>query len=374
MNRDLKQAEKNGFEHFMLKEIHEQPQVLWDTLCDRISDNGAGVLFNEVNLTPEEIKKIKKIHITACGTAYHAGLAGKHYIERLARLPVEVEIASEFRYRQPIIEPGTLVMVISQSGETADTLAALREAKRLGPRVIAVTNVAGSTMSREADDMIYTVAGPEVAIASTKAYTAQLMLMALFALYLAVGRGTIGPLEMQEIISAMKELPPKAQRVLDNTNGLKELAGEFAGRPGVFFTGRCLDYAVAMEGTLKLKETTYIHAEAIATGELRHGPMALIEDKVPIVALATQKDLLERMVINIQELVTRGARAEVVAMEGFEALEKVAGRVFYIPKTHPFLAPMLAVIPLQLLAYYTAVAKGLEVDSPRNLTKSVSTE
>jgi glucosamine--fructose-6-phosphate aminotransferase (isomerizing) len=374
VNKAPEQTEKNGFEYFMLKEIHEQPQVLLNTLSSRVSDNGAGVLFNEINLAPEEIRKIKKIQITACGTAYHAGLAGKHYIERLARLPVEVEIASEFRYREPIIEPGSLVMVISQSGETADTLAALREAKRLGARVIAVTNVAESTMSREADDVINTIAGPEIAIASTKAYTAQLTTMALFALYLAAGRGTIGSVEIQEILSTMKELPSKAQRVLDNTNGLTELAGEFAGRPGVFFTGRCLDYAVAMEGTLKLKETTYIHAEAIATGELRHGPMALIEDKVPIVALATQKDLLGRMVINIEELVSRGANTAAIAMEGFEAVEKVADRVFYIPKTHPMLAPMLAVIPLQLLAYHTALAKGLEVDSPRNLTKSVSTE
>ncbi|MDD4169561.1 MAG: glutamine--fructose-6-phosphate transaminase (isomerizing) [Desulfotomaculaceae bacterium] len=366
--------EKDGYVHFMLKEIHEQPQVLQDTMSARISAGGAGVVFNEVSLSLEEIKNIKKIHIAACGTAYHAGLAGKNYIERLARIPVEVEIASEFRYRRPILEPGTLVMVISQSGETADTLAALREAKNLGARVIAVTNVMDSTMSREADDVIYTVAGPEIAIASTKAYAAQLMIMVLFALYLAAGRSAIGSEEMQEILSEIKELTTKARRVLMDTGELKKLAGEFAGRGDVFFTGRCLDYAVAMEGTLKLKETTYIHAEAIATGEMRHGPMALIEKNVPIVAVATQENLLETMAGNIQELTNRGASVAIVAMEGFEELEKVAGRVFYIPKTHPFLAPLLAVIPLQFLAYYTAVAKGLDVDQPRNLTKSVSAE
>lgn len=366
--------EKDCFDHFMLKEIHEQPQVLQNTLSGRIAADGLGVIFNEVSLTQEEIKNIKKIHITACGTAYHAGLAGKHYIERLARLPVEVEIASEFRYRRPIIEPGTLVMVISQSGETADTLAALREAKRLGARVIAVSNVAESTMSREADDVICTVAGPEIAIASTKAYTAQLMSMILFALYLAAGRSAIGAEEMQEILSEIKELATKARRVLQDTDALKRLAGELAGCGDVFFTGRCLDYAVAMEGTLKLKETTYIHAEAIATGEMRHGPMALIEKNVPIVAVATQENLLDTMVGNIQELVDRGASVAIVAREGFKELEKVAGRVFYVPKTHPFLAPLLAVIPLQFLAYYTALAKGLDVDQPRNLTKSVSVD
>lgn len=358
-------------EHFMLKEIHEQPRVLQDTLSGRISNNGAGAVFNEINFAPGDIENIKKIHITACGTAYHAGLAGKHYIETLARLPVEVEIASEFAYRMPIIEPGTLVMVISQSGETADTLAALREAKRMGARVIAVTNVTESTISREADAVIVTPAGPEIAIASTKAYSAQLMIMLLFALYLAAGRGAIRPEEAQEFLSGMKDLTQKAQSILDNTVGMKELAWELAGYRDVYFTGRRLDYAVAMEGTLKLKETTYIHAEAIATGELKHGPMALIEEKVPVVALATQEDLLEKMISNIQEVADRGATVAVVATEGFRGLEKVAGRVFYIPKTHPLLAPMLSVIPLQLLAYYTAVAKNCNVDKPRNLVKSV---
>jgi len=369
--KSKKEASEVNYEHFMLKEIHEQPQVLRDTLCSRISADGSSAVFKEINFVPKEIENIKKIYITACGTAYHAGLAGKHYIEMLARLPVEVEIASEFAYRMPIIEPGTLVMAISQSGETADTLAALREAKRMGARVIAVTNVAGSTISREADDVIITPAGPEIAIASTKAYTAQLMVMLLFALYLAAGRGAIRPENAREFLSGAKELTQKAQCILNNTNGMKEFAWELAGCRDVYFTGRRLDYAVAMEGTLKLKETTYIHAEAIATGELKHGPMALIEEKVPVVALATQEDLLEKMIGNIQEVIDRGATVTVVATEGFRKLEKVADRVFYIPKTHPFLSPMLAVIPLQLLAYYTAVARSCDVDKPRNLVKSV---
>ncbi|OPY56895.1 MAG: Glutamine--fructose-6-phosphate aminotransferase (isomerizing) [Pelotomaculum sp. PtaU1.Bin035] len=371
---EAEQAEKGGYEHFMLKEIHEQPQALRDTLSGRISTDGVNVILDEVKITPEKIKGLKKIFITACGTAYHAGLVGKHIIEKLARLPVEVDIASEFRYRHPIIESDSLVLVISQSGETADTLAAMREAKRQGARVIAVTNVVGSSVSREADDLIYTWAGPEIAVASTKAYTTQLVAMYLFALYLADVRGTVKSEEIQEILLGMKKLAAKAQSILDNTVVVKDFAQEFACSTDVFFIGRGLDYAVAMEGSLKLKEISYIHAEAYAAGELKHGTLALIEDKMPVVALATQEGLFDKMVSNIQEVNARGAAVVALAMDGLKEVERVAGKVIYIPNTHPVLAPVLTVIPLQLLAYHTAVARGCDVDKPRNLAKSVTVE
>lgn len=368
------EAEKCGYEHFMLKEIHEQPRALRDTLGGRISADGAGVVLDEVTISPEEIRGLKKVFVTACGTAYHAGLVGKYVIERLVRLPVEVDIASEFRYRQPIIVPGTLVVIISQSGETADTLAALREAKRQGARVVAVTNVVGSSVAREADDVIYTWAGPEIAVASTKAYTTQLMSMYLLALHLAALRGTLEPGEIGGLLDEMKNLAAKAQRVLDNSAGIREFAGEIAAGRSLFYMGRGLDYAVAMEGSLKLKEISYIHAEAYAAGELKHGTLALIEENVPVVALATQEALFDKMVSNIQEVNARGASVMALAMEGLEEVRKVAKKVVYIPRTHPLLAPVLTVIPLQLLAYYTAAARGCDVDKPRNLAKSVTVE
>ncbi len=368
------EAEKGGYEHFMLKEIHEQPRALRDTLGGRISADGVSVVLDEVSISPEEIRGLKKIFVTACGTAYHAGLVGKYVIERLVRLPVEVDIASEFRYRQPIIEPGTLVVVISQSGETADTLAAMREARRQGARVVAVTNVVGSSVAREADDVIYTWAGPEIAVASTKAYTTQLMSMYLLALYLAALRGILEPGKIGGLLAEMKNLAAKAQRVLDNSPVIREFAGEIAASRSIFYLGRGLDYAVAMEGALKLKEISYIHAEAYAAGELKHGTLALIEEDVPVVALATQEALIDKMVSNIQEVKARGASVLALAMEGLEEVEKVANSVVYIPRTHPLLSPVLSVIPLQLLAYYTAVARGCDVDKPRNLAKSVTVE
>ncbi len=368
------EAEKCGYEHFMLKEIHEQPRALRDTLGGRISADGAGVVLDEVTISPEEIRGLKKVFVTACGTAYHAGLVGKYVIERLVRLPVEADIASEFRYRQPIIGPGTLVVIISQSGETADTLAALREAKRQGARVVAVTNVVGSSVAREADDVIYTWAGPEIAVASTKAYTTQLMSMYLLALHLAALRGTLEPGEVSALLAEMKNLAAKAQRVLDNSAVIREFAGEIAAGRSLFYLGRGLDYAVAMEGSLKLKEISYIHAEAYAAGEMKHGTLALIEENVPVVALATQEALFDKMVSNIQEVNARGASVLALAMEGLEEVEKVAKSVVCIPRTNPLLAPVLSVIPLQLLAYYTAVARGCDVDKPRNLAKSVTVE
>ncbi|MFX4263708.1 glutamine--fructose-6-phosphate transaminase (isomerizing) [Pelotomaculum propionicicum] len=371
---EAEQAEKGGYDHFMLKEIHEQPKALRDTFSGRIAADNSRVILDEVKITPEQIRGLKKVFITACGTAYHAGFVGKYVIERLVRLPVEVDIASEFRYRQPIIEPGTLVIIISQSGETADTLAALREAKRQGAHVIAVTNVVGSSVSREADDVIYTWAGPEIAVASTKAYTTQLASMYLIALHLATVRGTIAPGELGGILSEMKQLDAKAQLLVDNSVEIRDFAEEICSSRSLFYIGRGLDYAVAMEGSLKLKEISYIHAEAYAAGELKHGTLALIEDAVPVVALCTQKDLYDKTASNIQEVNARGASVLALAMEGFKEVEKVSDKTIYIPETHPLLAPILTVIPLQLLAYHTAVARGCDVDKPRNLAKSVTVE
>jgi glucosamine--fructose-6-phosphate aminotransferase (isomerizing) len=371
---EAEQAEKGGYDHFMLKEINEQPKALRDTLSGRIAPDNSRVILDEIKITPEEIRGIKKIFIAACGTAFHAGIVGKYVIEKLVRLPVEVDIASEFRYRQPIIEPGTLVIIISQSGETADTLAALREAKRQGAHVIAVTNVVGSSVSREAEDVIYTWAGPEIAVASTKAYTTQLASMYLVALHLATVRGTIAPGELGEILAEMKQLEAKAQLLVNNSVEIRNFAKEISSSRSLFYIGRGLDYAVAMEGALKLKEISYIHAEAYAAGELKHGTLALIEDNVPVVALCTQTDLYDKTASNIQEVNARGASVLSLAMEGFEEVEKVSDKTIYIPETHPILAPILAVIPLQLLAYYTAVARGCDVDKPRNLAKSVTVE
>ncbi|MHB8986738.1 MAG: glutamine--fructose-6-phosphate transaminase (isomerizing) [Eubacteriales bacterium] len=368
------QAEKCGYDHFMLKEIYEQPRALRDTLSGRISPDGSRVVLDEVNITPGEIREIKRIIVIACGTAYHAGMVGKYIIEKLVRIPVEVDIASEFRYRHPIVEPGTLVIVVSQSGETADTLAAMREAKKQGARVVAVTNVVGSSVAREADDVIHTWAGPEIAVASTKAYTTQLAAMYLFALFLAAERGTVPDEEITRILLDMKKLAGKAQSILDNTHEIKDYAREFASCRDLFYIGRGLDYAVALEGSLKLKEISYIHAEAYAAGELKHGTLALIEEDVPVVALATQEVLFDKMVSNIQEVNARGAAVLALAMKGLSEVEKVASRVVYIPKTHPLLTPVLSVIPLQLLAYHTAVARGCDVDKPRNLAKSVTVE
>ncbi|AEF93184.1 Glucosamine--fructose-6-phosphate aminotransferase (isomerizing) [Desulfotomaculum nigrificans CO-1-SRB] len=371
---DAEEAEKGGYDHFMLKEIHEQPRALRDTLKGRISHKGDKVILEEINMTPEQIKGIKKIVITACGTAYHAGLVGKYVIEQLVRIPVEVDIASEFRYRDPIIDKDTLVVVVSQSGETADTLAALREARRRGARVVAVTNVIASSVAREADDIIYTWAGPEISVASTKAYTTQLVAMYLLALYLAQHRNTLAAGNIKEILSELKSIYAKAQEVLDNVEPIREFAKQYHKAEDTFFIGRGLDYAVALEGSLKLKEISYIHAEAYAAGELKHGTLALIVENIPVIALATQQSLFEKMVSNIKEVKARDARVIALAMEGHTEVEKVADQVIYIPKTHPVLAPILTVIPLQLLAYYMAVNRGCDVDKPRNLAKSVTVE
>ncbi|SMC27025.1 glucosamine--fructose-6-phosphate aminotransferase (isomerizing) [Clostridium acidisoli DSM 12555] len=370
---DADAAEKSGYDHFMLKEIHEQPKVTKDTMTSRII-LGEDIKLDKINLTKEQIDKFNKVYIVACGTAYHAGIVGKYVIEKLARIPVEVDIASEFRYRNPIIDKNTLMIVVSQSGETADTLAAMRLAKNEGARVIAVTNVVGSTVSREADDVLYTWAGPEIAVASTKAYTTQLVAMYIIALYFAKNKGTLTDEEIEVIKKDMLELPEKEKEVLEHQDVIKKFAKDHFEETDMFYLGRGLDYAVAMEGSLKLKEISYIHSEAYAGGELKHGPIALIEFGTVVIAVATQPDLFEKMVSNIKEVKTRGAKVLAVALKGNENVEKTCDGAMYLPEVNPLLAPILAIIPLQLLSYYISIAKGCDVDKPRNLAKSVTVE
>jgi glutamine---fructose-6-phosphate transaminase (isomerizing) len=366
-------AEKGGYEHFMLKEIHEQPKAIKDTMTSRIVP-GKPITLDDITITKEQIKNIDRIYIVACGTAYHAGVVGKYVIEKMAKVPVEVDIASEFRYRDPLINERTLMIVVSQSGETADTLAALRLAKENNARVIAVTNVVGSSISREADDVLYTWAGPEIAVASTKAYVTQLIAMYIIALFFAQNKETLGSDELEEIKNAMLELPCKAEKVLGTQEIVQKFASQNYMHKDMFFLGRGLDYAVAMEGSLKLKEISYIHSEAYAGGELKHGPIALIENGTVVITLATQEDLFDKMVSNIKEVKTRGAKVLAFAFEGHTEIEKTVDQARYIPKTLPILAPVLSVIPLQLLSYYMATIKGCDVDKPRNLAKSVTVE
>lgn len=366
-------AEKGGFEHFMIKEIHEQPKAIKDTMTSRIIP-GKPITLDNINITKEQIENIERIYIVACGTAYHAGVVGKYVIEKLARIPVEVDIASEFRYRDPIINDRTLMIVMSQSGETADTLAALREGKAQGARVIAITNVVGSSVSREADDVLYTWAGPEIAVASTKAYTTQLITMYMVALFFAQNKNTLTEEEIEQIKNDMLTLPEKAEEMLKHKEVLQKFASNTYMHKDMFFLGRGLDYAVAMEGSLKMKEISYIHSEAYAGGELKHGTIALIEEGTIVIALATQKDLYEKMVSNIKEVKTRGAKVLGFAVEGNTEIEKTVDSALYVPQVKDILLPVLSVIPLQLLGYYMAVQKGCDVDKPRNLAKSVTVE
>ncbi|KEQ22156.1 glutamine--fructose-6-phosphate transaminase (isomerizing) [Paenibacillus tyrfis] len=371
---DIVTAEKAGFDHFMLKEIHEQPKAYRDTMGARLDESGKKAVLNEVGMTPEQIRAIRQVHIVACGTAYHAGLVGKSVIEKLARIPVETDVASEYRYRAPIITPETLVIVVSQSGETADTLAALREAKRCGARVLAITNVVGSSVSREADDVIVTWAGPEIAVASTKAYTSQLIAFYLLGLYLAQTLGTVDEAYIAEVVACLQELPEKVESILAQADTIRAIAEQVSTHDNLFFIGRGLDYAVALEGSLKLKEISYIHSEAYAAGELKHGTLALIEEGIPVIALATQDDLFEKTVSNIKEVKARGAHVFGIHAEGDAELAKVVDHTFAIPATLPLLTPALSVVPLQLLAYYASLARGNDVDKPRNLAKSVTVE
>ncbi|MCD5414151.1 MAG: glutamine--fructose-6-phosphate transaminase (isomerizing) [Clostridiales bacterium] len=370
---DVKAAEKGGYQHFMLKEIYEQPNAIKETLSPRI-DNEGNIDLNEINLTKDDLKEINKIVIVACGTAYHAGLVGKYAIEKFAKIPVETDVASEFRYRDPFIDKNTLFIAVSQSGETADTLAALREAKRRDAKIIAVTNVVGSRISREAEDVFYTWAGPEIAVASTKAYITQLVSMYLIALDLGLKRGTLSKGKYKSVIKELREFPDKAEKILNNVSPIQELADKQFNNQSVFYMGRGIDDYVGREGSLKLKEISYIHSEAIAAGELKHGTIALIEEGILIIAVATQEHLYEKMLSNIKEVKARGAYVIAIAKENQIEIEKTADKVLYIPETINELTPILSVIPLQLLAYYIAVARGCDIDKPKNLAKSVTVE
>ncbi len=377
---DAEAAEKGGFDHFMLKEIHEQPRAILDTMRGRVDwDGGRVVLGEEIGLSEADLARFEKVYLVACGTAYHAGMVGRYLIDRWARLPAEADVASEFRYRDPLVDDRTLVLVISQSGETADTLAALKEARARGARVVAVTNVVGSSIAREAHDVLYTWAGPEIAVASTKAYVTQLIALTLFALYLAQARrgraaGVLSDDGERAILDDLRDLSRKAETLLACGEALRLLGADLAKHQNSFYIGRGLDYAVAMEGQLKLKEISYVHAEAYAAGELKHGTLALIEEGVPVLALATQPELYDKTLSNMIEVKARGGRLVLVAPEDAREMAEHADDVVVLPAIHPFLAPVLAVIPLQLLAYYAAVARGTDVDKPRNLAKSVTVE
>lgn len=369
---DVSAAEKGGYEHFMMKEIHEQPKAVRDTVFPRLRDDE--VFIHELRMTDEQIRDLRKIFIIACGSAYHAGVTGKYVIEELSRIPVEVDLASEFRYRNPILEDNTLAIIISQSGETADTLAAMREAKRHGVRTLAVVNVVGSSIAREADDVLYTWAGPEIAVATTKGYTSQLSALYLLALHFAKIREKVSDTEYHEMIQELKTLPEKIESMLENKERIQYLANKYIGLKDVFFLGRGIDYASALEASLKLKEISYVHSEAYAAGELKHGTISLIEKGTLVVALVTQELLYGKIVSNIVEVRTRGAFVLVVTNEDNKDIEKNADYVFYIPKTNRMFTGLMTTIPLQLFAYYVAVAKGCDVDQPRNLAKSVTVE
>jgi len=369
---DVAAAEKSGYEHFMLKEINEQPKVVRDTITPRIKD---GLIeFDTVKITAEELKSVSRVFIVACGTAYHAGMVGKYLIENFARIPVEVDIASEFRYRNPIIDSKTLVIIISQSGETADTLAALRDAKAKGARVLAVVNVVGSSIAREADDVIYTWAGPEIAVASTKGYTTQLSAMYMIAIKFGLLSGTLAENEARKLVNELLTIPKKLDILMGKLDVIEEMARRHHCERDIFYLGRGLDYMVAMEGSLKLKEISYIHSEAYAAGELKHGTIALIETGTVVFALATQDSLFEKTLSNIKEVKARGAVVIALTQEGNTQIEEVADEVFYLPEIDDRLASILTVVPLQMFAYYCAVDKGCDVDKPRNLAKSVTVE
>ena len=370
---DADAAEKEGYEHFMLKEIHEQPKGIYETLTRRINDDGS-IRLDGISMTKEDIENFNKVYIVACGTAYHAGLVGKLVIEKMAHVPVEIDVASEFRYRDPFVDENTLFIAISQSGETLDTLAALREAKRKGARVLSVVNVVGSSVARESDDVFYTWAGPEIAVASTKAYTTQLICMYLLGLYMGKTKGTIEDDYYDKVLSDLKALPDKVELLLKKEDEIAEISRKYHRREQVFFIGRGLDSGVSYEGSLKLKEISYINSFAIAAGELKHGTIALMEEETLVFALATQDFLYEKMVSNVEEIRARGARIISVAKEGRTEIEKVTDEVIYIPDCIDEVSPVLAVIPLQLFAYYVARERGCNIDKPKNLAKSVTVE
>lgn len=369
---DANAAEKAGYEHFMLKEMYEQPKTVTDTISPRVRNND--IVIDELNMSEEALKAVRKIHIVACGSAYHAGVTGKYVLERLARIPVEVDVASEFRYRDPILEEGSMVIVISQSGETADTLAALREAKARGFQALAIVNVVGSSIAREADACLYTWAGPEIAVATTKAYSAQLAALYLLAMKLARVRGRLGAEAFEALLADLRCLPDQIELLLGQKQKIQHFASRYLGARDIFFIGRGIDYAISLEGSLKLKEVSYIHSEAYAAGELKHGTISLIEEGTLVVALSTQPSLYQKTISNIVEVKARGAFVMAVTNEENKAMEKASDYVIYIPQTNPCFANSLAIIPLQLFAYYVAVGRGCDVDKPRNLAKSVTVE
>lgn len=370
---DADAAEKEGYDHFMLKEIHEQPKGIQNTIERRMGENGE-IVLDGIRMTKEEIENFNKVYIVACGTAYHAGLIGKSAIEKLAGISVEVDVASEFRYREPFVDERTLFIAISQSGETLDTLAALREAKRRGARVLSVVNVVGSSVARESDDVFYTWAGPEIAVASTKAYTTQLVCMYLIGLYMGREKGTLSKEVYDRYIEELLAVPDKIEELLKQEKKIESLARKYYRRDNVFFIGRGLDSSVAYEGSLKLKEISYINSFAIAAGELKHGTIALIEEGTLVVALAAQDRLFEKMLSNIQEVKARGADVLAVAKANNVAIEQQADDVIYIPECMDEITPLVSIVPLQIFAYYIAKQRGCDIDKPKNLAKSVTVE
>lgn len=369
---DIEAAEKGGYEHFMMKEICEQPKAVRDTIAPRIR-NGR-VVLDDITLTAEQLRNFTKICIVACGTAYHVGVVAKYAFEELLRIPVEVDVASEFRYRKPIIDERTLMIIISQSGETADTLAALREAKRAGCRVLSIVNVVGSTIANESDDVIYTWAGPEISVASTKAYSTQLAVIYLLTLYIGEKLGRLSAEELDRYIAELQQIPELIEKMLAHKENIQFFASRYFNAGDMYFIGRNVDYAASLEASLKLKEISYIHSEAYAAGELKHGPISLIEDGTLVIALATDGRLFDKMMSNIREVKARGAVVLGLATEDRTEIAEQTDMVFYIPKISPFMLPSLSVIPMQLFAYYVASMKGCDIDKPRNLAKSVTVE
>ena len=373
VNWEISAAEKGGYEHFMFKEIMEQPKAIRDTISPRLRDGK--VVLDDVTITKEDLEDLDRLYVIACGSSYHVGMAAKYILERLLRIPVEVTLASEFRYCAPIVTKHTLALVISQSGETIDTLAAMREAKRLGARILSIVNVVGSTIARESDDVLYTWAGPEIAVATTKAYSTQLAVVYLLGLYFADRLGRVTPEEYSRLVEELRALPAKAEAILKDTEKIQYYASIYFNHDSVFFIGRNIDYAVGLEGSLKLKEISYIHSEAYAAGELKHGTISLIEDGTLVVALAGWNELFEKLMSNVKEVKARGADVIGIACENHkEALESLVDSAMTIPEVDPMFLPSLEVIPMQLFAYYVALMRGCDIDKPRNLAKSVTVE
>ncbi len=370
---EISAAEKGGYEHFMFKEIMEQPKAIRDTISPRLRDGK--VVLDDVTITKGELEDLDRLYVIACGSSYHVGMAAKYILERLLRIPVEVTLASEFRYCAPIVTKHTLALVISQSGETIDTLAAMREAKRLGARILSIVNVVGSTIARESDDVLYTWAGPEIAVATTKAYSTQLAVVYLLGLYFADLLGRVSEEEYHDLVEELRALPAKAEAILKDTEKIQYYASIYFNHNSVFFIGRNIDYAVGLEGSLKLKEISYIHSEAYAAGELKHGTISLIEDGTLVVALAGWNELFEKLMSNVKEVKARGADVIGIACENHkEALESLVDSAMTIPEVDPMFLPSLEVIPMQLFAYYVALMRGCDIDKPRNLAKSVTVE